>query len=446
MVPVSGESVVFTHSFDSLSNASAVSTHSALFRRGGFSRESGVWVIGVGTGELLLSERGRGTLCVPAQHARVSRLLFDVTRLLESGLHTGIQRVVRCLLAASRRQFKLQGYDVLPVVFEGDQWRAFEDLAPHASQGMGTHQQGQGQMIKPGDGDVILLFDASWYANPWPAVDTALARGARLVGMVHDLLPVEHPEWFRQGLQPRFGDHLRKLAERAEQLFVPTVAVRTRLMARLAPLGNVREVSVLAHGGDFCSLMPTAEQIASYKDYLPAPATQHDPLYLVLGTLEPRKNHDLVLDAFEALWAQGKQPRLLFVGSVGWQVDPLLERLHNHTLLNKRLFHAANLTDPTLLWLIRNCTSLVYVPMDEGFGLPVLEASMQGCPVIAASIPVLREAGRQWPHYIKPGCLPDLIQAIDTSSSRAKAQAFHRTWDEVALQLGSFLNMVSRAQ
>lgn len=376
----------------------------------------------------------------------MSRLLFDVTRLLESGLHTGIQRVVRCLLAASQRQFNPKGYDVFPVVFESDQWRVFECLAPHPSQGMGTHQQGKGQPIEPGDGDVILLFDASWYANPWPAVDAALARGARLVGMVHDLLPLEHPEWFREGLQPRFGDHLQELAGRAEQLFVPTAAVRARLLARLEQLGKVRPVSVLAHGGDFCTLMPTPEQIASYIDYLPTPATPDDPLYLVLGTLEPRKNHNLVLDAFEALWALGKQPRLLFVGTVGWQVDQLLERLHNHPLLNKRLFHAANLTDPALLWLIRNSTSLIYVPMDEGFGLPVLEASMQGCPVIAADIPVLREAGRQWPHYIEPGCLSDLIEAIDTSPSRVKAQAFHRTWDDVALQLGSFLNMVSRAQ
>lgn len=375
----------------------------------------------------------------------MSRLLFDVTRLLESGLHTGIQRVVRCLLTASRASFTTRGYEVFPVIFEGDQWRAFECLAPHPSQGLGTVEQGLGHTIVPGDGDVILLFDASWYANPWPAVDAALARGARLVGMVHDLLPLEHPEWFREGLLQRFGDHLQALAARAEQLFVPTAAVRTRLVARLGQLGTTPPVNVLAHGGDFCNLLPTDEQLASYIASYPAPATAEDPLYLVLGTLEPRKNHHLVLDAFDALWAQGKNPRLLFVGSIGWRVDPLLERLHNHPRLNQQLFHAANLTDPALLWLIRNATSLIYFPMDEGFGLPVLEASMQGCPVIAADIAVLREAGRQWPHYIKPGSVPDLIQAIETSSSRAGAQAFHRTWHDVALQLGSYLNMASRS-
>ena len=194
----------------------------------------------------------------------MSRLLFDVTRLLESGLHTGIQRVVRCLLTASRASFTTRGYEVFPVIFEGDQWRAFESLAPHPGQGLGTVEQGPGDTIVPGDGDVILLFDASWYANPWPAVDAALARGARLVGMVHDLLPLEHPEWFREGLLQRFGDHLQALAARAEQLFVPTSAVRTRLVARLEQLGTTPPVNVLAHGGDFCNLLPTDEQLASY--------------------------------------------------------------------------------------------------------------------------------------------------------------------------------------
>lgn len=376
----------------------------------------------------------------------MTRLLFDVTRLLESGLHTGIQRVVRCLLAATQRQLGQGNYQVLPVTFHSDQWQAFDYLVPHPCQGLGIQVQTEGRKIEPGAGDILLLFDASWYANPWPAVDTALARGASLVGMVHDLLPLEHPKWFREGLEQRFREHLHKLAERAGQLFVPTATVRTRLLERLTQQGMPLPINVLAHGGDFCTLMPTSEQIEGYKILLPEPAMVDDPLYLVIGTLEPRKNHALVLDAFDALWAQGRQLRLLFVGNVGWQIDHLLERLQNHPLLNKRLFHAANLSDPALLWLIRNSTALIYVPKDEGFGLPVLEASMQSCPVIAADIPVLREAGRQWPSYIEPGSLPELIQAIDTFAQRKTAQAFHRTWDDVALQLGSLLIMSSPTQ
>jgi glycosyltransferase involved in cell wall biosynthesis len=376
----------------------------------------------------------------------MNRLLFDVTRLLESGLHTGIQRVVRCLLAACERQFAGQGYQVSAVTFAGEHWQAYAELAPHPCQGLGEHTQQPGQLIEPGDGDVLLMFDASWYGEPWQAVDAALARGARLMGMVHDLLPLEHPDWFREGLEQRFGDHLQQMARRAERLFVPTSAVQGRLQELLERDGHTVPVAVLAHGGDFCNQHASAEQIAEYQVYLPAPASTDDPLYLVLGTLEPRKNHALILDAFDTLWAQGRTPRLLFVGKVGWQVDSLVERLQNHPLLGQRLFHAANLSDPALLWLIRNSTALVYVPRDEGFGLPVLEAAMQGCPVIASDILVLREAGRHWPRFVAPDNLPELIQALYTLAQHEPAPAFHRTWDDVAQKLGTFLNMASRAQ
>lgn len=376
----------------------------------------------------------------------MNRLLFDVTRLLESGLHTGIQRVVRCLLAACERQFSAPGYTVQAVAFQGRQWQAFPALAPHPCQGLGEQVQPAGHDIEPGDGDILLMFDASWYAEPWPAVDAALARGARLAGMVHDLLPLEHPQWFRDGLQPRFAEHLDSMAARAEQLFVPTVAVRERLLARLAGQGTSVPVNVLAHGGDFCDRLPDATQLQALQASLPAPGTDSDPLFLVLGTLEPRKNHSLVLDAFDALWARGHRSRLLLVGKVGWQVDPLLERLHNHPLLNRQLFHGANLSDPQLRWLIHHSTALIYVPKDEGFGLPVLEASMQGCPVIASDIAVLREAGGQWPCFITPDSLPELIEAIDTGAWRTAQPPRQRTWDQVARQLGTFLNMANRAQ
>lgn len=369
----------------------------------------------------------------------MSRLLFDCTRLVESGLHTGIQRVVRCLSAAAKRKLSDSNCDVLAVTFADDQWNAFDYLAPHPCQGLGIQPQPKSWPIMPGKDDILLLFDASWYAKPWPAVDAALNRGARLVGMVHDLLPMEHPEWFREGLEQRFSEHLYQLSQRAEHIFVPTETVRGRLLKRLRDQDNLLPINVLAHGGDFCTVTPTYEEIESFKNFLPGPATVDDPLYLVVGTLEPRKNHSIVLDAFDSLWAEGQKPRLLFVGNIGWQVDLLLKRLKEHPMLNKLLFHSSNLSDPALLWLIRNSTALIYLPKDEGFGLPVLEASMQACPVIASDISVLREAGKDWPCYINPSCIDGLIRAITSPSRTNNSKVNHRTWDDTALQLGSFL-------
>ncbi|WP_313304087.1 glycosyltransferase family 4 protein [Stutzerimonas balearica] len=362
------------------------------------------------------------------------RLLFDVTRLLQSGLHTGIQRVVRSLLGASQRVLASPECTIMPVSFEGRAWRAYPYLAPHPLEARESQLQPAGELLEPGPGDILLMFDASWYCDPWPAVDAALARGARLCGMIHDLLPLQRSAWFRDGLQERFSTHLYALCERAEQVFVPTSVVRDKLLA--VPGLPALSVHVLGHGADF---FPAALAPAVLPEQLRGIAGNwQGPLFFMLGTLEPRKNQALVLDAFERLWADGHHARLLFVGQRGWEVEALLSRIDNHPLLGKQLLLASNLDDSALMWLFDSAAGLIYMSRDEGFGLPVLEAARQGCPVICADIPVLHEAGGTWPRYVRPD-VRHLLEALLDPPARGLPNPQCRTWDQVAMQLGQYL-------
>lgn len=369
----------------------------------------------------------------------MARLLFDVTRLLQGGLHTGIQRVVRSLLAASQTHFGAR-HDVRAVSFDDHGcWQSYVRLAPHPLQSLGTYPPAGGEPIEPGAGDILLMFDASWYGEPWPAVDAALCRGARLYGMVHDLLPLERSEWFRSGLRQRFQLHLQAMSERAEGLFVPSAVVRDRVARTLGmPNGRIR---VLAHGGDFCPSSLVGRLPKALHAFV---AASDAPLFFVLGTLEPRKNHAQVLDAFERLWAEGRQARLLFVGSRGWEVDALLARIDRHPQAARQLLQVSGLDDAALLWLFRHAEALIYLSRDEGFGLPVLEAAMHGCPVICADIPVLREAGAAWPRYVAPQEAGELHAALlDPPTRHGQRPAPYRSWGQVAEQLGRFLRLES---
>lgn len=370
------------------------------------------------------------------------RFLFDTTRLQSSGLHTGIQRVVRSLIAALKEQVVGTELQVLPVVFDGAQWFAYQDLVAHPLQASAVEKaQHSAFPVELGEGDTLLLFDASWYGDPWPAVDRALAAGARLCGMVHDLLPVEQAGWFRKGLSDTFTDHLESMARRADVLLAPSKVVADRLESYLQKLGAEPEIQVLAHGGDFHSASGSlSEPPGSLHRRVALDRLKKRQVFLTLGTLEPRKNHSVILDAFDSLWSNGSPIGLVMVGREGWEVDPLMQRIKNHPLLDRQLFHLENLDDASLMYLLRNVDALIYVSSDEGFGLPVLEAALQGCPVVASDIPVLREVGGRWPCYVPLGDPEALKDALEKRLyARAGEVAPSRTWGAVAQQLLTLL-------
>lgn len=375
------------------------------------------------------------------------RLLIDVTRTLQSGQHTGIQRVVRRFYQSLQLAGDARQMDVRAVVFEEDRWRALSELPSHALETdwngkTGDQQKGGDANIEPMVGDVILMADASWYIEPWAAVDAALCNGARLAGFVHDLLPLQKPQWFRPELQPRFSCHLKQLIERASVLMTPSEVVRQGLQAYLAESLNLacRSLAVFCQplGADFLSGITVTGNVA-----LAAPFNADHAYALMVGTIEPRKNHQLVLDAFEQLWTHGDALQLVLVGAPGWCSDPLLERIRSHVELGKRLHWFSHLQDYQLHALYKQAHTLVFASLNEGFGLPIAEAAYLGCPVLATDVPVLREVGGEWPTYLPAHQVADWVQALQTRQVNRLRVHGVRTWAQASEELLSTLSNVA---
>jgi glycosyltransferase involved in cell wall biosynthesis len=374
----------------------------------------------------------------------MQRLLVDVTRTLQSGQHTGIQRVVRRLWRALQETSGAHRVEVRAIVFKGREWLTLAELPSHPlempdSTGLPDLPTpcaalGAAVKIRPQTGDVILMADASWYVDPWPAVDAALINGARLVGFVHDLLPLQKPQWFRPELQPRFASHLAKLIERASLLVTPSEVVRHAVQRRLADseLCERRHLGVVCQplGADFFVNSPGADRSAKATALLSG-----QPFALMVGTIEPRKNHQLVLAAFEQLWSQGERLQLVLVGAPGWCSDALLEHIRTHAELGFRLQWFRHLQDAELQALYKQARTLVFASHDEGFGLPIVEAAYLGCPVLAADRPVLREAGGDWPTYLPTKSIADWVEALRNPRSVATTSLKVRSWAQVAGQL-----------
>ncbi len=365
------------------------------------------------------------------------RLLLDVTRTLQSEQHTGIQRVVRRLWHA------LHATSTQAVVFEGAHWHRLTQLPRHALEGDAPPVTAQVSMepIQPGPGDTLLLADASWYLDPWPAVDAALGNGAVLAGFVHDLLPLQQHQWFKPELPARFAAHLQQLTTRASLLLTPSHVVRRALQGQQVRAPIMR----LTLGADFLPAR-AVPQLPTF----PLAALMANPFVLMVGTIEPRKNHQLVLAAFEQLWQQGDPLQLVLVGASGWCSDALLQRIETHAEKGRRLHRFTHLPDVQLHTLYKTAQALAFASLDEGFGLPLVEAAYLGCPVLAADIPVLREVGGDWPRYLPADNVAAWITAFMAlkhtrpAPAAAATPASVRTWDQVADALWQTLAFETR--
>jgi glycosyltransferase involved in cell wall biosynthesis len=196
---------------------------------------------------------------------------------------------------------------------------------------------------------------------------------------IHDLSPLEHPEWFRPGFAAWYRLFLPALARRVRKVFTPSEYVKQKVMRRF----GIRNVTVTPNGVDHSVFHPGAgqPQIDLPRRYL-----------LFVGTLEPRKNLSLLLCAWDELKDHFKETWLVIAGAGGgvfrkMQLSQNVERVR----------FLGYVDDRTLAGLYANAALFVLPSQDEGFGLPALEAMASGTPVIVSeggALPeVVGEAG-----------------------------------------------------
>ncbi len=239
-------------------------------------------------------------------------------------------------------------------------------------------------------GSVFLDPDAVW--NQVDVDRAALLAGlhdagVHVVPFVHDLLPLERPEWFVDDLVASFGASVRAQVANADMVLTNSRATADgveRLMGtvrddavavRPVVLGADRSVGAGRSG----AAGPDPEQVGD----LPRELRGRRYL-LVVGTLEPRKNQALVLDAFDRLSGQHDDVDLVVVGRTGWHAEDVADRLRSMAAADRRVHWLQGVGDHELDVLYRHAF-LVLVPSRwEGYGLPLLEAAARGVPAITS--------------------------------------------------------------
>ena len=357
--------------------------------------------------------RARMQNCTPdgPRPAGQKQLLVDISVICRDDAGTGIQRVVRSVLnhLSSRPP---AGYSVRPVAATRRQPYRFIDWA------MATPSRNNGGMIVARPGDVFLGLDLSAHIVPAHRHQLAewKAQGASLHFMVYDLLPLHHPEWFPGNLVAAFRQWIKAVAMLADSAICISPTVEEDLAAWFEDryglaMGSV-PTRVIPMGWDIDSAGPSHGLPPKFAQILPQ--IRRRKTALMVGTLEPRKGHVQVLEAFEQLWLDGKDYNLVIAGRPGWRTQALQAKLRNHPQCNRRLFWFDDAGDEALLSLYRACDGVIVASLAEGFGLPLIEAHGHGKPVLARNLPVFHHQPHGDVKYFSARDSRDLSAIVDT--------------------------------
>ena len=127
-----------------------------------------------------------------------------------------------------------------------------------------------------------------------------------------------------------------------------------------------------------------------------------DRYFLIVGTIEPRKNHKTLFSAYDSYRKAGGEWGLVVVGREGWNCDDIIRTMHTSPWFGLGLTWFSNASDELLDTLYKGAGTLVIPSYVEGFGLPLIEGAHWGCSIISSDIPVFREIGESFANFFSP--------------------------------------------
>ncbi len=375
---------------------------------------------------------------------RPKRILVDVSVLAQVDARTGIQRVVRAILSQWLKT-PPTGWTVEPV---------------YADPANGCYRQAQrftcrflgipddwceDDVIEPQAGDSFIGLD---YHPDIAYQQKAILqdwrqRGIRVQFVIYDLLPVLLPDRFPSGSPESHERWLETIAGFDGAICISR-AVAAEFEDWLKERGPKRKrpfaINWFHLGADVQASKPTKGLPQDAERTLER--LRDSTSFLSVGTIEPRKGHQQLLNAFDALWAEGVKANLVIVGKLGWMMEDVAKKLRNHAQYDKQLFWLESISDEYLDAVYAACSVLIVASEGEGFGLPLVEAARHGLPVLARDLPVFREVAGAGASFFADSRDPKSIQKAVTLKLKAipkidPANTLWKTWASSAQDLAN---------
>lgn len=346
---------------------------------------------------------------------RKKQLFVDISELIQTDARTGIQRVTRSILNELTSNPPTD-YEVVPVygMIEKTGYMYADPLTNNVK---GCCNNNDTDIIEFKVGDIFLGLDLQHHVTRCQNdfLKFMYQMGVKIYFVVYDLIPILLPHCYpaKHSVDTVHTQWLSVISQFNGAVCI-SKSVSDELSNWLAKNISDRldffDISWFHLGADIDNSLPS---LGIPEDSIKVFSAIKDRIsFLMVGTLEPRKGHHLVLDAFDLVWNSGSNANLILIGKKGWLTDDLCDRIRKHREYGKRLFWLEGISDEYLEKVYAASTCLIAASEGEGFGLPLIEAAQKKIPIIARDIPVFREVAGKHAFYFSASTGNELAGSI----------------------------------
>lgn len=337
------------------------------------------------------------------------KITIEITNLVGVSFVSGIQRVTReivCrLLLRPEVETALICYDFYTCDYFFISAEAFlEVYLYNREKSLSLNKKNRFSINTLGAKDIFFDIDSVWNNQIRRSYLLPILKkqGVKIAVHIYDIIPVLFPAFCDEETTYRFLDYLG-----AHLLYADLVIANTQstlkdveALAKRLEVEVPELMDVVQLGSNFINKEDVTDIVCPKFKNTSETWFESKPFLLVVGTIEPRKNHRFLLTAFHNfLKKQGI--RLVFAGRPGWNVEELMLEMSQLSEVEEDFRYFSDATDEMINYLYRTAFFTVFPTQYEGFGLPIIESLMHGTPVLATNIPVLREVGGEWVDYFQ---------------------------------------------
>lgn len=330
-------------------------------------------------------------------------LVVDISQFVKNRLQTGIQRVIKEFLIRVLCNQNIK--TVVITAYKNNNFIQYptseiilflKDVKNYKFKEYEKFEINSGHDIQK----IFFDMDSIWNSqikrkNLYPYLKE---HNYKIFNFIYDLIPILYPSFMYEQTRENFLPYIESVIRYSDKIFFDSYSCKNdffKIMDKYETKNILSDVIYL--GCDYVknNILPEDCNFINNYSYL-----INSKYILFVGTIEPRKRQDLILEVFEILSNEYEDLNLIFIGKFGWNVDDFKEIILSHQLLNIRIFHFENLTDYLLEVFYKNAFIVTYISEYEGFGLPICESLYYGNITLSSKNSSLVEVGLDYVEYV----------------------------------------------